>query len=126
GAQCRRRVTAGEGQQLLRLQPKTVGFLEGRQSRRALDKFGRGGELEAAALGEIGGEIVKAFALGKAAEIAADRDDPGVVCRRRSEPAETVLPRVELLHPGVALRGVLPGRIVVPVKEDPAVAGIFG
>src|SRR5436190_1113747 len=80
----------------------------------------------AAALGELGRETIEAFAPGKSREIAADGDNPGVVGRRRVEPNNAVLGGVELLHLVIALRRVLPGRIVVAVKEDTAVAGIFG
>jgi len=113
-------------QQLLRLQVKPVGLFEGRQRRRALDEFRRGSELETAALGEIRGEVIQAFALWKPGEIAADRDDPGVVGRRGAQPGEAVLGHVEPLDLGICLRRVLPRRIVLAMEEDRAIAGVFG
>src|SRR5205814_8723120 len=83
------------------------------------------GKLETAPLGEIGRETIAAFAPGKSREIAADGDNPGVVGRRRVEPNNAALGGVELLHLVIALRRVLPGRIVLAAREDTAVAGIF-
>ena len=77
---------------------KSVGLFKRRQRRRAFNEFRRRSKLEAAALGQVGGEIVEAFLSAKAGEIAADGDDPGVVGRRRGQPSEAVLGGVEPLH----------------------------
>src|SRR5262249_6385399 len=125
GTQCRGRVAARQCQELFRPQAKTIGLLEGRQRRRALDKLGRGGELEAAPVSEISGKLVEAFAFGKTREIVADRDKPGVVGRCRVEPNETVL-RVELFHLGISLRGILPRGFTLAMEEDGAVPSVLG
>ena len=126
GAQRRRRIAARQGQQLVGAQMKPVGLLEGRQSGRAFDKFRRGGKLEMSAPGEIGGEVVEAFARRKSRKVVADRDDPGVVGGCRGKPDQVVCAAVEFAHGGIAPLPVFPHRIILAVEENGAVAGVFG
>ena len=105
---------------------KAVGLLEGGECGRAFDEFGRGGELQPAARGQIGGQVVEASTARKARQIVADRDDPGVVGGRRIEPDEMVRGTIEAFYLGIALRGIRPGRIGFAVEKEGTVAGVFG
>ena len=124
--QRRRRVAARQGQELVRAQVKPVGLLERGQRRRTLDELGRSRKLQPAAIPEPRRQIVEAFPLRKARQVAADGDHPGVVRGRRPEPDEAVRLAVQRFHRFIAGGGVLPDRIALAMKEEGAVAGVFG
>src|SRR5829696_4535851 len=119
-------VAARENDDLIPRQREAVALLESRQSRRTLDELGRAGELDNSAPLRDLRKVVHGGEALPAGEIAAHGDEPGVVRRRPVEPDELVRRLVESLHEIVAGLGLLPGRIVLLVEEEGAVAGVLG
>jgi len=75
---------------------------------------------------QIGGEVADTGMRRQPDQILADGDDPSVVGRRGAEPDQAVLGAVERGDHGIALRRIPPGGVGLAVKEQRAVAGVFG
>ncbi|CAN0628373.1 protein of unknown function [Burkholderia multivorans] len=118
-------VAAGQHDELRGFQFESVRLLERRQRRRAVDEFGGRRELDVAAAGDPLAEIGERLQVPGLRERRAHRDAPRVVRRRRRQPDDAVGRVVELARGVVALRGVLPYRIVGLVEEERRVAGVF-
>jgi len=119
-------VAAGEHDFLVGLELEGVGRLECRQGRRRIDELGGRRNLHGTAAGNPLAEIGHGLQLGRAGDIAANGDRPGVVGGRGRQPDDLVGVIVQLLGEVVALLQVLPGRIVGLVEEEAGIAGIFG
>lgn len=77
-----------------------------------VDEFGRSGKDDFAAIGNIFAEIGKRLQIVLVGDILAQRNRPGVVCRRWCQPDDLVGVEVECFRLFIALGCIFPERIV--------------
>ncbi len=120
-----RRIAARQRQELVLIQGKIIGFFKCRQRIRPFDKFRRRRQFKSAALFQITAEIGKRGEFIFFRDVLAYRDGPGVICRRRRQPDQLILLRIQFFDFLKALLCIFPCRIVFIFKKERPVTGVF-